>query len=264
MQRTGIRDQPAVGFDDAHASVIGHECRKRVGGARIVGDECARYDIDGIGFRRIVDGNADVIGPLRARDAQLDAVAGSILLPPANEALGEPRLGRVRVRLERPRRAARDEVMPPFAAAFEHEIDVVAFCGARIARIGARARRVAHVGEEIEIVCALADEHAQLLRIARRPERLRVRANVAPVVSVTVDDDRRVETVHVEHRPRRPLRVRRCERLRERRRRREQRLLLPLAQQRFGLPHELPAGPRQRERRERDEQEFEAEGHWSA
>src|SRR5690606_19050780 len=34
-----------------------------------------------------------------------------------------------------------------------------------------------------------------------------------------------------------------------------------LPQQRLGLPHELPARPRQGERREGDQQQFEAEGH---
>ena len=263
IERSAGGDQPAVGRDHAHAHVFGRQPGQHARGRFVVAEQGQGLARSGIRHRRVVHVEAHMVGRFVASHAQLDAVARTVLLPLAGQTIGKRADAVDRRRVEAAGGRAGDAVAPALTGPAQVQIEIVAARDGRVTRVDALAGRIANAGEQIQPLRILGQHDLEFRAVAIGGEGLRIGAKRLPVIGVAVDAEHRAALVHIE----RGIGLRRLdaehvEGTRQGARRGQQGLLLALAQHRFGLAHELPAGPGQGQGRQGDQQEFQAEGHW--
>ena len=201
---------------------------------------------------------------LRARQTQLDTVAAAVFLPCTAQASRQRGVARVArsARVEHPRRRAGEQIAAAQIPALQGQGQMIVLFGIRIASVGAVLCGVTHSGQQIQPVVIFAKYQFQLLRIIQWSQLLRIRQQTGPVVAEAIDRHRPRCGMHVQRRAGCGQFGLECtQAARQRLGRGNQGLFLTVAQQLLHLAHEQPARQRQCQRGQRNQQEFEAQGH---
>ena len=146
------------------------------------------------------------------------------------------------------------------AAALQPQVQAVESQVGRPVGVAALRAGVVHGNPQVQAFIGAAgnDTHPG----SRRTEGQRHRGGAAPVAVLAVEPRREVQRMHEPAVARRRQATRaHGNAARQGFGRSKQRLFLALAQQRFHLPHELPAGPGQGQDRQGDQQQFRAQAH---
>ena len=148
--------------------------------------------------RRILRGQAQVIGCIRACQAQFDAVTGAVFLPVAAESIRKRALAGDGRGFEAARRRTGDTVLACLPIAQQAKIEVVTVRGSGIARIGTLARGVEHTRILVQPLRIAGQHDRELLRVAGGGNRLRKWTHRLPIAVVAIHAQATRQWMHIQ------------------------------------------------------------------
>ena len=170
-----------------------------------------------------------VIGCIGTRDAQLDAVTRSILLPLTGQVVGKWPVTVNGGCIESTGRRTGDPVAPRVPGPDQAQIQMIAGRHAKIAGIGALPRRIADLCKQVQPRRILGEHDLQLGVVTVGGEGLRIRPESLPIIGVAIDAQGRRTFMHIQRGIRQwRLHAQHIESPRQRARRSQQGLFLAL------------------------------------